>query len=87
MADRKLGCLSIFLFVALWPACAGIFVNFILMIAALGRMGGTMRAAEPIPRFREIVVQRGGFQGFSTTTPYCILILSFAGPDQLQHTW
>ena len=32
MADRKLGCLSIFLFVAL---CASVFINFVLAIADL----------------------------------------------------
>jgi protease-4 len=56
MADRKLGCLSIFLFVAL---CASVFVNFVLMLVALRGFGTTMRVAEPMPRFREIVVQRG----------------------------
>jgi Periplasmic serine proteases (ClpP class) len=54
-SDRRLGCLSIFLFVAL---CASLFVNFVLMIAAFQRVGG-IREAEPIPRFREILLQRG----------------------------
>src|SRR2546426_6919381 len=54
-ANRRLGCLSIFLFVAL---CASLFVNFVLMIAAFQRLGG-IREAEPIPRFREILLQRG----------------------------
>jgi protease IV len=54
-ANRKLGCLSIFLFVAL---CASLFVNFVLMIAAFQRLGG-IREPEPIPRFREILLQRG----------------------------
>src|SRR6201987_3852396 len=53
--NRKLGCLSIFLFVAL---CASLFMNFVLMIAAFQRWSGT-REAEPIPRFREILLQRG----------------------------
>src|SRR5437867_5011189 len=53
--NRKLGCLSIFLFVAL---CVSLFVNFVLMIAAFQRLGG-IREAEPIPRFREILLQRG----------------------------
>src|SRR5438552_2748645 len=53
--NRKLGCLSIFLFVAL---CASLFVNFVLMLAAFQRFGG-IREAEPIPRFREILLQRG----------------------------
>jgi Periplasmic serine proteases (ClpP class) len=54
-SDRRLGCLSIFLFIAL---CASLFVNFVLMIAAFQRVGG-VREAEPIPRFREILLQRG----------------------------
>jgi protease IV len=54
-SDRRLGCLSIFLFIAL---CASLFVNFVLMIAAFQRVGGT-REAEPIPRFREILLQKG----------------------------
>ena len=55
MADRRLGCLSIFLFVAL---CASLFVNFVLVVAAFQRIGG-VRETEPIPRFREILLQRG----------------------------
>src|SRR3954464_262145 len=54
-ADRRLGCLSIFLFIAL---CVSLFVNFVLMIVAFQRLGG-IREAEPIPRFREILLQRG----------------------------
>jgi protease-4 len=53
--NRKLGCLSIFLFVAL---CASLFVNFVLMVAAFQRLAG-VREAEPMPRFREILLQRG----------------------------
>jgi len=53
--DRRLSCLSIFLFVAL---CASLFVNFVLIIAAFQRVSG-IREAEPIPRFREILLQRG----------------------------
>jgi protease-4 len=52
--NRKLGCLSIFLFVAL---CASLFVNFVLMVAAFQRFAG-VRETEPIPRFREIMLQR-----------------------------
>ncbi len=55
MADRRLGCLSIFLFVAL---CVSLFVNFALIVAAFQRIGGG-RETEPIPRFREILLQRG----------------------------
>jgi protease-4 len=54
-SNRSLGCLSIFLFIAL---CASLFVNFVLMIAAFQRLGG-IREAEPIPRFREILLQKG----------------------------
>jgi len=57
MADRKLGCLSIFLFVAL---CASVFVNFILAATALRRVSGRSWDQEPPPRFREVSVQRGG---------------------------
>src|ERR1044071_2465644 len=59
--NRKLGCLSIFLFVAL---CASVFVNFVLMVAAFQRLGGGIREAEPIPRFREILLQRGARASF-----------------------
>jgi protease-4 len=54
-ANRKLGCLSIFLFVAL---CASLFVNLVLIGTALQRFAG-VREPEPIPRFREILLQRG----------------------------
>src|SRR4030095_14847968 len=54
-SDRRLGCLSIFLFLAL---CASLFVNVVLTIAAFQRVAG-VREAEPIPRFREILLQRG----------------------------
>jgi len=54
-ADRRLGCFSVFLFVAL---CTSLFVNFVLMVAAFQRFGG-VRHPEPIPRFREILLQRG----------------------------
>jgi protease-4 len=53
--NRKLGCLSIFLFVAL---CASLFMNFVLMMAAFQRWSG-IRETEPMPRFREILLQRG----------------------------
>ena len=55
MANQKLGCLSIFLFVAL---CASLVVNVILTATTLGRLGGGVRVEEPIPQFREVVVQR-----------------------------
>src|SRR5947208_8393782 len=57
MADRKLGCLTIFLFVAL---CASVFMNFILAMAAFRGFGTAgSRFEEPLPRFREIVIERG----------------------------
>jgi protease-4 len=39
-------------------------VNFVLMIVTFQRMGGGIREAEPIPRFREILLQRGGRGNF-----------------------
>ena len=55
MANRNLGCLTIFLFVAL---CASVFVNFLLAATAFRRVSG--RAWEEMPpRFHEVVVQRG----------------------------
>ena len=60
--NRKLGCLSIFLFVAL---CASLFANFVLMVTAFQRFsGGGIREAEPIPRFREILLQKGARASF-----------------------
>jgi protease-4 len=57
MADRKIGCLSIFLFVAL---CVSVFINFILALAAFRGFGAAgVRLEEPLPRFREIVIERG----------------------------
>jgi protease-4 len=43
------------LFVAL---CVSLFVNFVLMVATFQRFAG-VREPEPIPRFREILLQRG----------------------------
>src|SRR2546421_771569 len=57
MADRRIGCLTIFLFVAL---CGSVFVNFFLAMAAFRGFGtGGVHVEEPVPRFREIVVERG----------------------------
>src|SRR5437667_4580633 len=56
MASRKLGCLTIFLFLAL---CASVIVNIFLTIAVVGRISGGRIREEPGQRFREIVVQRG----------------------------
>jgi protease-4 len=60
MADRRLGCLSIFLFVAL---CASVLLNFFLALAAFQRLGGVVREPEPILRFREVLLERGRFGG------------------------
>jgi protease-4 len=57
MADRKLGCLSIFLFLAL---CVSLFFNFVLMVAVFRRAAtGGLTDREPLPKFREITVERG----------------------------
>jgi protease IV len=54
--NRKLGCLSIFLAVAL---VASLFINFILAVTALSRLGAGPQFAEPASSFREVLVQRG----------------------------
>ena len=54
--NRKLGCLSIFLAVAL---VASVFINLILAAASFRRFGGTTQLEEPTPSFREVLVQRG----------------------------
>ena len=56
MADRKLGCLTIFLFVAL---CGSVFANFILAVALFQRAAGVIREPEAMPRFREVLMERG----------------------------
>jgi protease-4 len=57
MADRKIGCVTICLFVAL---CGSVFVNFFLAMAVFRGFGATgVRVEELPPRFREIVVERG----------------------------
>jgi protease IV len=58
MAERKFGCLTIFLFVAL---CASLFVNLLLITAMFRRVGVVAHAQELPPRFREILVERGNF--------------------------
>src|SRR5213083_292777 len=57
MANRKLGCLTLFLFLAL---CASVIINAFLAIALLGRVSTGVAREEPLAKFREIVVQRGG---------------------------
>ncbi len=59
MANRKLGCLSIFLFVAL---CASLLLNLFLAAAAFRKFqGGT--EVEYRPRFREVILERGRRDG------------------------
>jgi protease-4 len=55
-ADRKLGCLSVFLAVAL---CASVAINLVLAASAFRRFGGGPRFEEQPPSFREVIVQRG----------------------------
>jgi len=61
MAERKSGCLTVFLFVAL---CLSLFLNVALALAAFQRFGAVVGEEEPIPRFREILVQRGSRGSF-----------------------
>lgn len=56
MANRKLGCLTLFLFLAL---CASVIVNVILAFSVVGRISGGVVREEPLTKFREVVVQRG----------------------------
>ncbi|HMJ06345.1 MAG TPA: signal peptide peptidase SppA [Chthoniobacterales bacterium] len=55
MANKKLGCLSIFLFVAL---CASVLFNMILAVTTFKRIRGTATIEEAIPRFRELQIAR-----------------------------
>lgn len=57
-SERKLGlgCLTIFLAVAL---CASVFINLILAASAFRRFGSGPKMEEPTPTFREVIVQRG----------------------------
>jgi protease-4 len=54
--NRKLGCLSVFLAVAL---VASLFINFMLAMTAMSRLGAAPQFAEPVPSFREVLVQHG----------------------------
>lgn len=54
--NRKLGCLSIFLFVAL---CASVLVNLGLATLAVRRLQGTGGDLEYRPRFQEMVLEHG----------------------------
>ncbi|MEY2526584.1 MAG: protease [Verrucomicrobiota bacterium] len=75
MADRRLGCLSIFLFVAL---CASVFVNFLLAATAFRRVSGRSWE-ESGPRFREVIVQRGGSDKIALITMRGLISSSVPG--------
>lgn len=55
-ANRKLGCLSIFLFVAL---CASVLINLALATTAFRRFQGVAGDVEYRPRFQEMIVEHG----------------------------
>jgi protease IV len=55
-SNKSLGCLSIFLFVALIASVLG---NFILAATAFRRMSGVAAEEIPMSRFRETVMERG----------------------------
>lgn len=75
-ANRKLGCLSIFLFVAL---CASVMVNFILVVMAISRLSGGSRQEEATPRFRETIVQRGNNDKIAVITLRGLISSSLPG--------
>jgi protease-4 len=56
MANRKLGCLTIFLFLAL---CGSVIVNLFLAFAVVGRISGGGIRTEPLQKYREVLIQRG----------------------------
>ena len=56
MADRKLGCLSIFLFLAF---CASVLVNIALAAAVFSKFQSVAVDEESRPRFREMVLENG----------------------------
>src|ERR1700731_3887558 len=77
MADnKKLGCLSIFLFVAL---CVSVFVNLVLVVVAIGRLSGGSRQEEATPRFRETIVQRGNNDKIAVITLRGLISSSLPG--------
>ncbi len=55
-ANRKLGCLSIFLFVAL---CVSVLINLALATSAFRRFQGMGGDVEYRPRFQEMIVEHG----------------------------
>jgi protease-4 len=75
-ANRKLGCLSIFLFVAL---CASLFANFVFAVMAISRLSGSSRQAEVMPRFREVIVQRGNNDKIAVITMRGLISSSLPG--------
>jgi len=56
MANRKLGCLSVFLFVAL---CASVLINLVLAATAFRRFNNAGGELEGRPRFNEMIVAPG----------------------------
>lgn len=71
MADRKLGCLSIFLFLAL---CASLLVNFALAAAVFSKFQGVTVDEEARPRFREMILEPG-----TRRSPNKIAVISLRG--------
>jgi protease-4 len=67
--NRTLGCLTIFLFVALIASVLG---NFILAATTFRRMSGVAREEVPAPRFREIVTERAA-QGSDDKIAHIVL--------------
>jgi protease-4 len=55
-ANRQLGCLAIFLAVAL---CASVVINLLLAASSVRRFGGSNRVEESPPAFREVILQKG----------------------------
>ena len=60
MADRKLGCLSISLFVAL---CLSVLLNLVLVVSVVRRFQTAGGEVEYRPRFNEMVIEHGRRDG------------------------
>ncbi len=71
MADRKTGCLTLVLFLAL---CASVLFNIIFGVALIGRFRSGFTREEPSPRFREVMVQNG-----ARSTRDRVVVLSLRG--------
>jgi len=56
MENRKLGCLTIFLIVAL---CVSAMINIFLALVTIGRFGSRVAREESLPKFHEVLVSRG----------------------------